>query len=56
MRGSPGNPMTRDELVDKYRGCAVRVLPGDKLERSITVLETLETVPSVKTLVEELTA
>ena len=56
VRGSPGNPMTRDELVDKYRGCAGRVLKSEKLERSIAVLETLETIPSVKTLVDELTA
>lgn len=55
VRGSPGNPMTRDELVEKYRGCAARVLEGEKLERSITALESLETVPAVKTLVEELT-
>jgi 2-methylcitrate dehydratase PrpD len=56
VRGSPGNPITRDELVDKYRGCASRVLKGDGLERSIASLETLETIPSVNTLVDELTA
>jgi 2-methylcitrate dehydratase PrpD len=22
VRGSPGNPMTREELLGKYRGCA----------------------------------
>lgn len=53
-RGSPGNPMTRDELVDKYRGCAARVLKGEGLERSIAALESLETIPSVKTLIDEL--
>jgi len=55
-RGSPGNPMTRDELLGKYRGCAGRVLKGEKLERSIAILETLETTPAVKTLIGELTA
>jgi 2-methylcitrate dehydratase PrpD len=45
VRGSPGNPMTRDELVEKYRGCAGRVLGSEKLERSIAILETLETIP-----------
>lgn len=53
-RGSPGNPMTRDELVDKYRGCAARVLKGEGLDRSIAALESLETIPSVKTLIDEL--
>ena len=53
-RGSPGNPMTRDELVDKYRGCAARVLKGERLERSIAALESLETIPTVKTLIDEL--
>lgn len=56
VRGSPGNPMTRDELVDKYRGCASRVLKGEGLERSIAALESLETIPAVKTLIEELTS
>jgi len=56
VRGSPGNPMTRGELVDKYRGCAARALDSDRLERSIAILETLETIPEVKTLVDKLTA
>ena len=56
VHGSPGNPLTRDELVGKYRGCASRVLPSDKLERSIVALETLETLPSVKGLIDTLTA
>ena len=56
VRGSPGNPMTRDELVDKYRSCASRVLKGVQLERSIIALETLETLPAVKGLIDTLTA
>jgi len=56
VRGSPGNPMTRDELVDKYRSCASRVLKRELLERSIVALETLETLPAVKGLIDTLTA
>jgi 2-methylcitrate dehydratase PrpD len=56
VRGSPGNPMTRDELVDKYRGCAARALKGEGLERSIAALEALETIPAVENLIGELTA
>ncbi len=56
VRGSPGNPMTRDELVDKYRGCAARALNGEGLERSIAALESLEKIPAVENLVDSLTA
>ena len=56
VRGSPGNPMTRDELVDKYRGCASRVLKGERLERSIAALENLDRLPAAKELIDALTA
>jgi 2-methylcitrate dehydratase PrpD len=55
VRGSPGNPMTRDELVDKYRGCASRVLKGERLERSIAALENLDKIPMAKDLIDALT-
>jgi 2-methylcitrate dehydratase PrpD len=55
VRGSPGNPMTRDELLGKYRGCASRVLNGGRLERSIAVLENLEKVATVRELMDVLT-
>jgi 2-methylcitrate dehydratase PrpD len=54
VRGSPGNPMTRDELVGKYRGCAARVFKSEKLERSIKILESLETLPAVASLADAL--
>ena len=56
VRGSPGNPMTRDEFLAKYRGCASRVLNGERIERSITVLENLEKVGTVRELMDALTA
>jgi 2-methylcitrate dehydratase PrpD len=55
VRGSPGNPMTRDELVGKYRSCASRVLKGERLERSIAALETLDKAPTAKDLMDALT-
>ena len=55
VRGSPGDPMTRDELVDKYRGCAARVLKGERLERSIAALESLERLATAKELIDTLT-
>ncbi len=56
VRGSPGNSMTRDELVGKYRGCASRVLNAERLERSIIALETLDKGPAATGLMDALTA
>lgn len=56
VRGSPGNPMTRDELLGKYRDCASRVLKGERLERSIAALENLETLATAKELIDTLTS
>jgi len=55
VRGSPGNPMTRDELLGKYRGCASRVLKGERLERSIASLENLEKLATARELIDTLT-
>jgi 2-methylcitrate dehydratase PrpD len=53
--GSPGNPMTRDELVGKYRRCAARVLPTARLEKSIAILEALDEVPRIADLMDAVT-
>lgn len=55
VRGSPGNPMTRDELLGKYRDCASRVFKGERLERSITALENLDKVPTAREAIDALT-
>jgi 2-methylcitrate dehydratase PrpD len=55
VRGSPGNPMTRDELLEKYRGCATRVFQGERLEKSIAALENLDKLGSVKELMDAVT-
>ena len=55
VRGSPGNPMTRDELLGKYRECASRVLKGERLERSIAALENLDKLATAKELIDTLT-
>lgn len=55
VRGSPGNPMRRDELVGKYRSCASRVLKGERLGRSIAILEMLDKVQSTRDLMDALT-
>jgi 2-methylcitrate dehydratase PrpD len=55
VRGSPGNPMTRDELVGKYRDCASRVFKGERLERSIAALEGLEKLATARELLDAVT-
>ncbi len=54
VRGSPGNPLTRDELVEKYRTCASRVLSEQRLEDSIQIIESLEAAPSLNCLTDAL--
>ena len=56
VRGSPGNPMSRAELLDKYHGCASRVLDAERLERSIAALENLEKLAAASELIDTLTA
>lgn len=55
VHGSPGNPLTRDELVAKYRVCASRVLQGQRLEKSIAVLENLDQLPAARELIDAVT-
>ena len=55
VRGSPGNPMSRDELLGKYRKCASRVLNDDAVQRSISVLEIVEKISSVGELMDTIT-
>ena len=40
-RGSPGDPLSWDELVDKYRDCARRVLPEQQVDRSLELIAAL---------------
>ncbi len=55
VRGSPGNPMTREELLGKYRGCASRVLDETRLARSIAALENLEKLATAREVMDTLT-
>lgn len=49
-KGHPRNPLTRDELLGKYRQCADVVLSPAARERSIELLENLEQLPDVREL------
>jgi 2-methylcitrate dehydratase PrpD len=41
-RGNPENPMTREELMDKYRDCASHVLAPQAVDRSLELVLALE--------------
>jgi len=53
-RGSPENPMSRDELVGKYREAARLSLDRARAERALGLLERLDTLPSVRPLMDTL--
>ena len=49
-KGQPRNPLTADELAVKFRDCAARVLPGERGDALLAMVETLERVPDVRAL------
>jgi len=53
-RGSPENPMSRTGLVAKYDGCAALSVDASRAARALALLESLEEVPSVSTLMDVL--
>lgn len=54
-KGHPENPLTEEEVLDKFRNNAKPVLSPQKTEAVIVKMRNLETVPNVKELVELLT-
>lgn len=57
--GSPGNPMTRAQLVAKFMDCAAhahRRIPAGKLEQVVALVCNLEAVDDVHTITELLSA
>jgi 2-methylcitrate dehydratase PrpD len=55
-RGDPHNPMSREELVSKYKACAERFLSPAALERSVEIVLNMENLGNVSELVELVTA
>jgi 2-methylcitrate dehydratase PrpD len=54
-KGDPQNPLTWDELGDKFRDCAGAVLPGSAIEKAIETVAALEEIENIKWLVSVLT-
>jgi 2-methylcitrate dehydratase PrpD len=56
-KGSPSNPMSYDEVADKFRGCAEFVKwPKQKSEAIIAFVKTLENAPDMSALTSLLSA
>ena len=56
-KGSPANPMSYDEVADKFRGCAQFARwPTRKAEAIVEAVRSLETLASVSELTELLSA
>jgi 2-methylcitrate dehydratase PrpD len=53
-RGSIANPMDRDERLAKLRDCAKRTLDPADIERVISMCESLESLPDLRTLMRVL--
>jgi len=54
-RGGPSDPLSWEELTDKFRDCAARALPEAQIDRAITLLRDLDSVADTTELVDALT-
>ncbi len=55
-RGSRSNPLDPAELKSKYRDCAGLVLSAADVEKSQTLLDSLETLPDIRALMDVVVA
>ena len=52
LKGFPQNPLTREELATKYRGCAQLLLAPKDVERSMALIESLEDLGDITELMD----
>jgi 2-methylcitrate dehydratase PrpD len=55
-KGRPGNRLSKAELVAKYRECASEVISGERIDRSLDMLQRLEKVKDIRELMDTLCA
>jgi 2-methylcitrate dehydratase PrpD len=53
-KGNPEDPLSREELLDKFRSCASSSLDGGSIERIIEKVLNIEKLNSIRPLMEEL--
>jgi 2-methylcitrate dehydratase PrpD len=51
-RGGPSCPLTIDEIKKKFRTCARRALPENRIDRTMELILSLESVPKISNLTE----
>ena len=51
-KGMPQNPLTPDEFNTKYRDCASASLGKKGVEKSLSILSNLQTLPNIRELIE----
>jgi 2-methylcitrate dehydratase PrpD len=54
-KGDPQNPLSWDELCDKFRDCSAVVLPGSAIDEAIEVIGALDEIENIGRLVSALT-
>ena len=52
LLGWPGNPLTRDQRLQKFFGCTRRVLDAQAAQRVLELVERLETLPDVRGIMD----
>jgi 2-methylcitrate dehydratase PrpD len=53
-RGGPKNPLTWDEVADKFKDCSQRVLSAEKTDSFLALVKDFETLPDIKGIVDAL--
>ena len=51
-RGTPGNPLTAEEVKDKYRQCVKGIQPKKEMEKTIALVGDLENLKKISTLAD----
>jgi 2-methylcitrate dehydratase PrpD len=51
-KGNPENPMSLQEIHEKYRGCCKDVLNQEATEKSLTLLQRLDQLKSIRELTQ----
>ncbi len=51
-KGTPGNPLTAEEVRDKYRQCVKGIQSPQEREKTIGIVEDLEKLKKISTLTD----
>ena len=51
-RGTPGNPLSSEEVRDKYRQCVKGIQSQREREKTIEIVENLENLKKISTLTD----